>query len=117
MTPTKLNLRQAWRTNGLARVMAAHNPLCAMLAEAAGFDGLWASGFELSASYGLPDVSLISMTDHLAMVRAIAERTSVPIVADIDTGYGNAINVLHTVGAMSKRAQPPLSSRTRHSPR
>lgn len=82
---------------GLAHIMAAHSPLSAVLAEEAGFDGLWASGFELSALYGLPDMSLISMTQHLDMLRAIAGRSSLPIVADIDTGYGNAINVIHAI--------------------
>ena len=71
--------------------MAAHNGLGARLAERAGFDGIWASGFELSASFGLPDASLISMTQHLDACRAMAEATGIPIVADIDTGYGNAI--------------------------
>ncbi|WP_245319859.1 isocitrate lyase/phosphoenolpyruvate mutase family protein [Bradyrhizobium sp. LMTR 3] len=83
---------------GLVHIMAAHSPLSAILAEEARFDGLWASGFELSALYGLPDMSLISMTQHLDMLRAIAGRTTLPIVADIDTGYGNAINVIHAVG-------------------
>jgi phosphoenolpyruvate phosphomutase len=82
---------------GLAQIMAAHSPLSAVLAEEAGFDGLWASGFELSALYGLPDVSLITMTQHLDVVRAIAERSSLPIVADIDTGFGNAVNVVHAI--------------------
>jgi phosphoenolpyruvate phosphomutase len=83
---------------GLVHVMAAHSPLSARLAEEAGFDGLWASGFELSALYGLPDVSLISMTQHLDMMRAMATQSSLPIVADIDTGFGNAINVIHAIG-------------------
>lgn len=83
--------------HGLVHIMAAHSPLSAVLAEEAGFDGLWASGFELSALYGLPDMSLISMTQHLDMLRAIAGRSSLPIVADIDTGYGNAINVIHAI--------------------
>lgn len=82
---------------GLVHIMATHSPLSATLAEEAGFDGLWASGFELSALYGLPDMSLISMTQHLDMLRAIAGRSSLPIVADIDTGYGNAINVIHAI--------------------
>lgn len=81
----------------LTHVMAAHSPLSARLAEEAGFDGLWASGFELSALYGLADVSLLSMTQHLDMVRAMAGQCSLPIVADIDTGYGNAVNVDHVV--------------------
>lgn len=83
--------------NGLVHIMAAHSPLSAILAEEAGFDGLWASGFELSALYGLPDMSLVSMTQHLDMLRAIEGKSSLPIVADIDTGYGNAINVIHAI--------------------
>ncbi|UVC15511.1 phosphonopyruvate hydrolase [Mesorhizobium onobrychidis] len=90
-------LRDRMAERGLVRIMAAHSPLSAVLAEEAGFDGIWASGFELSALYGLPDMSLISMTQHLDMLRAIAGRSSLPIVADIDTGYGNAINVIHAI--------------------
>lgn len=90
-------MRSAIADKGLVHIMASHSPLSAMLAEEAGFDGIWASGFELSALYGLADVSLISMTQHLEMLRAIAERIDLPIVADIDTGYGNAINVLYAV--------------------
>ncbi len=90
-------LRDKVASNGLVHIMAAHSPLSARLAEEAGFDGLWASGFELSALYGLPDVSLISMTQHLEMMRAVAEQSSLPIVADIDTGFGNAVNVVHAI--------------------
>ncbi|MAM74537.1 isocitrate lyase/phosphoenolpyruvate mutase family protein [uncultured Tistrella sp.] len=80
-----------------ARIMAAHNPLSARLVEEAGFDGVWASGFEISAALGLPDISLVSMAEHLEVVRAMAARTRLPVVADIDTGFGNAVNVLHAV--------------------
>ena len=90
-------LRKTIKERGLARVMAAHSPLSARLAQEAGFDGIWASGFELSALYGLPDVSLLSMTQHLDMTRAMAAQTSLPIIADIDTGFGNAINVIHAI--------------------
>jgi phosphoenolpyruvate phosphomutase len=82
---------------GLVEAMAAHSPLSAMLAAEAGFDAIWASGFELSALYGVPDVSIVSMTQHLDMTRAMVDRSGLPIVADIDTGFGNAINVLHAV--------------------
>ncbi|MDX8443201.1 isocitrate lyase/phosphoenolpyruvate mutase family protein [Mesorhizobium australafricanum] len=90
-------LKNTISKNGLAHVMAAHSPLSVRLVEEAGFDGIWASGFELSALYGLPDVSLVSMREHLDMVRAMAEQSSLPIIADIDTGFGNAINVTHAV--------------------
>ena len=90
-------LREAMTSGGMARVMSAHNPLSAKLAAEAGFDGIWASGFELSASLALPDVSLVSMSQHLEVTRQMAERSGIPVVADIDTGFGNAINVLHAV--------------------
>ncbi|MBV8193571.1 MAG: phosphonopyruvate hydrolase [Alphaproteobacteria bacterium] len=90
-------LRQILAQNGLIEAMAAHSPLSAMLVAEAGFDAIWASGFELSALYGVPDVSVVSMTQHLDMTRAMAERSGLPVVADIDTGFGNAINVLYAV--------------------
>lgn len=95
-------LREKVAAGGLATLMAAHNPLSARLAEEAGFDGIWASGFELSAAYGVPDASLLSFTTHLDMTRAIIEQVRVPLVADLDTGYGNAINVGHVVGAYAR---------------
>ena len=95
-------LREKVAAGGLATVMAAHNPLSARLAEEAGFDGIWASGFELSAAYGLPDASLLSFTQHLDMTRAIIEQVNLPMIADLDTGYGNAINVGHVVGAYAR---------------
>ncbi|QND69763.1 phosphoenolpyruvate phosphomutase (plasmid) [Mesorhizobium loti] len=95
-------LRDRMAEHGLVHIMAAHSPLSAILAEEAGFDGLWASGFELSALYGLADMSLITMTQHLDMLRAIAGQSSLPIVADIDTGYGNAVNVIHAIREYEK---------------
>src|SRR5580704_17501564 len=92
-------LKQKLSSGELITLMSAHNPLSARLAEEAGFDGIWASGFELSAAYGVPDASLLSLTQHLDMTRAIIEQVAIPVVADIDTGYGNAINVLHVVAA------------------
>jgi phosphoenolpyruvate phosphomutase len=102
---------------GLAHIMAAHSPLSAILAEEAGFDGIWASGFELSALYGLPDMSLVSMTQHLDMLGAIAGRTSLPIVADIDTGYGNAINVIHAVRAYERGGAAAVVIEDKHFPK
>jgi phosphoenolpyruvate phosphomutase len=82
---------------GLVQAMSTHSPLSARLAAEAGFPALWASGFELSALYGLPDVSLVSMTQHLDMTRAIAAAVDIPVIADLDTGFGNAVNVMHAV--------------------
>lgn len=77
--------------------MAAHNPLSAKLVAEAGFGAVWASGFELSASYGLPDASILPMSIHLEMTRAICKSQDLPVIADIDTGFGNAVNVAYTV--------------------
>ncbi|HVB18624.1 MAG TPA: phosphonopyruvate hydrolase [Stellaceae bacterium] len=95
-------LRERLAAGGLVTAMAAHNPLSARLAEEAGFDALWASGFELSAAYGVPDASLLSFTTHLDMTRAMIEQTGIPLIADLDTGYGNAINAGHVVGAYAR---------------
>jgi phosphoenolpyruvate phosphomutase len=95
-------LRELIGGGGLASVMSAHNPLSARLAEQAGFDGIWASGFELSAAYGVPDASLLSFTQHLDMTRAIVEQVAAPVVADLDTGYGNAVNAMHVVAAYAR---------------
>ena len=95
-------LREKVASGRLVTLMAAHNPLSARLAEEAGFDGIWASGFELSAAYGVPDASLLSYTTHLDMTRAMIEQVAVPLVADLDTGYGNAINAGHVVGAYAR---------------
>ncbi|BBK35459.1 phosphoenolpyruvate phosphomutase [Allostella sp. ATCC 35155] len=79
----------------LTAIIGCHNPLGARLAAEAGFDGIWASGFELSAAMGVPDASIVTMTQHLEIARAMDAATSVPVVADIDTGFGNATNLIH----------------------
>jgi hypothetical protein len=78
-------------------VGGAHNGLSARLVEEAGFDAVWASGFEMSASYGLPDADLLSMAELLQGARGINAAVTIPVIADCDTGYGNAVNVIRTV--------------------
>jgi len=90
-------LRNALNSGQLFTAMAAHNPLAAKLAEQAGFGGIWGSGFELSASYAVPDANILSQGTHLEMMRAIAATVAIPLIADIDTGFGNAINVSYLV--------------------
>lgn len=77
--------------------MGAHNALGARLAERAGFDGVWASGLEVSASYGVPDADILTMSELLAVAQSMTRSIQIPILADCDTGYGNAINVINTV--------------------
>jgi phosphonopyruvate hydrolase len=80
-----------------ALAMAAHNPIAAKLAADAGFDAIWGSGFELSASYAVPDASILPMSTHLEMMRAIGQVQDAPVIADLDTGFGNAVNVAYVV--------------------
>ena len=72
--------------------------LHAMMVEKAGFDYVYAGGYDASLTLlGLPDVGLMTETEMAANLRNIARATSLPVVADADTGYGNAINVMRTV--------------------
>ncbi|PXY17095.1 phosphoenolpyruvate mutase [Prauserella sp. PE36] len=70
--------------------------LTARLAEQAGFPALCASGFAISAALGYPDAELYSMSENLQAVRTIREASGLPLIADIDTGYGNAVNAHRT---------------------
>jgi acyl-CoA synthetase (AMP-forming)/AMP-acid ligase II/2-methylisocitrate lyase-like PEP mutase family enzyme len=74
-----------------------HDGLSARIAARAGFEGLWASGFGISATKCLPDVGLISMHEHLQATAAIVSATDLPVVADVDDGFGDAINVVRVV--------------------
>ena len=79
-------------------VPGAYNALVAKLIEEAGFKAVYASGAGITNTYlGDADVGLITMTEMLAVVRNIVLATHLPVIADIDTGYGNAINLRRTV--------------------
>ena len=95
--PAVARLKARFDPERPAIAMAAHNPLAAKLAAAAGFDAIWGSGFELSASYAVPDANILSVDTHLELMRAIGEVQDAPVIADIDTGYGNAVNVAYLV--------------------
>jgi phosphoenolpyruvate phosphomutase len=90
-------LREFLRTKDLIRIVGAHNGLTAKLVERHGFDGIWASGFEISASHGVPDANILTMTDHLNAAISMNDATSIPVIADCDTGWGNANNVIRLV--------------------
>ncbi len=76
-------------------VVGAHDGMSGILGERAGFDAIWASGFEISASHGVPDANILDLSDQLAASRRINEAVSIPVIADCDNGYGNAVNVAH----------------------
>lgn len=78
----------------------AYDALSARLIEQAGFQAVYMTGFGTTASLiGRPDVGLLSATEMIDNARRIADTVDVPVVADADTGYGNAINVVRTVQA------------------
>lgn len=84
-------LRARLKTGSPAIAMAAHNPLAAKLAADAGFGAVWASGFELAASYAVPDASILSLSTHLDMTRAMGEVQDLPLIADLDSTYSNSL--------------------------
>jgi phosphoenolpyruvate phosphomutase len=91
-------LRAALKKPGALKIVGAHDALSARLIERAGFDGVWASGFAISASLKcIPDASFITSSEQLEVERNIAEAVHIPVIADCDTGYGNALNVMRTV--------------------
>src|SRR5437868_15357350 len=92
-------LRRMFASPGPIVIAGAHDGLGARLVEEAGFNGVWASGFEISASYGVPDASILTMTETLDAARTMADAAGIPVVADCDTGFGNAINAIRTVEA------------------
>ena len=75
-----------------------YDALSAKMIEAAGFEAILTSGFGISASFlGKPDVELYTMTENLAVTRQVVAAVDIPVIADCDTGYGNAVNVMRTV--------------------
>jgi len=91
-------LRELIRRPGIIKTVGAHDALSAKLIEEAGFDAIWASGFGISASLKcIPDGSFLTMTEQLEVTKNIVEAVSIPVIADCDTGFGNALNVMRTV--------------------
>ncbi|GLZ29221.1 hypothetical protein Lesp02_14110 [Lentzea sp. NBRC 105346] len=74
----------------------AHNGLTARLVEEAGFDFIWASGLEISASLGLADADIAGHSESAHAVSAMRRASSLPVIVDCDAGYGNAVNAWHT---------------------
>ena len=98
MTSHPTPFAQAVRQGKTVWTAGVYDALSAKLAQEAGFKAVMTSGFAVSAALlGLPDVELYTMTENLSVVRNVANAVKVPVVADTDTGYGNAINVMRTV--------------------
>lgn len=89
-------LREAWAASPIA-IPGAFNPLVAKLAEQIGFRAVYLSGGALSAGNGVPDIGLLTLTEFVSAAQLTAQATSLPLLCDADTGFGEALNVERTV--------------------
>ncbi|MEP6889024.1 MAG: isocitrate lyase/phosphoenolpyruvate mutase family protein [Nitrospirales bacterium] len=103
-------LRALLQRPGIIKAVGAHDALSAKLIQLAGFDAIWASGFAISASLKcIPDASFITSSEQLEVERNMAEAITIPIIADVDTGYGNALNVMRTVNEQERAGVAAIS--------
>jgi|MDTC01.2.fsa_nt_gb phosphoenolpyruvate phosphomutase len=91
------NLRDLLKSKDLIRIVGAHDGLTSKLIDKANFEGVWASGLEISASHGVPDANILTMSQFLERTIEMNEATNLPVIADCDTGYGNASNAIHMI--------------------
>lgn len=95
--------RQTLSENHPLQIVGAINAYCAMLAQAAGHKAIYLSGGGVAnASYGLPDLGITSLNDVIADVERITNASDLPLLVDIDTGWGGAFNIARTIQAMEK---------------
>ena len=97
MYETTAQLRELLKGPEMMLAPFVYDCLQAKVAEAAGFKTIYMTGFGTAATRGFPDLGLLTMSEMLQNVRAIAHAVKVPVICDADTGYGNPINVWRTV--------------------
>ncbi len=111
-------LREALAQNQCLRVPGVYDGLTALLAEQAGFALGFISGACIAfARYGRPDMGLVSMSEVAETVAIMRERVSMPLSVDIDTGFGNALNVQRTVRVMEAAGASALQMEDQVSPK
>jgi methylisocitrate lyase len=96
-TPAGDRFRTLLARPGILQLPGAHNGQASLQAKAAGFDGLYLSGAAMTASMGLPDLGVITVDEVCFFIRQIARSSGLPVLVDGDTGYGEALNVMHMV--------------------
>lgn len=84
-------------TKPVIRVAGAHDATGARLAREAGFEGIWASGFEISTAHGVPDAGILTMTEMLSAATTLVESVDLPVICDCETGFGDTNNVRHMI--------------------
>jgi phosphoenolpyruvate phosphomutase len=96
-------LKTLIQSSSLEFILEAHNGLSAKIVEEAGFPGIWASGLSISAALGVRDSNEASWTQVMEVVEFMSDCTTVPILVDADTGYGNFNNVRRLVRKLEQR--------------
>ncbi|MFD2648208.1 methylisocitrate lyase [Devosia albogilva] len=89
--------RQLLSQPQILQLPGAHNGHAAIQAKRAGFEALYLSGAAMTASMGLPDLGIITVDEVAFFIRQIARASGLPLLVDGDTGYGEALNVMHMV--------------------
>ena len=111
-------LKQRVASGSTVWFAGAQDALSAMLVDQSAFDGVFTTGFGISASLlGQPDLELYTLTENLGVVDHIANAIRKPIFADADTGYGNVLNTQRTVRAFEKAGVAALSLEDQVSPK
>ncbi|AEF55915.1 methylisocitrate lyase [Marinomonas posidonica] len=102
-TSAGAKFRQAVTEHSPLQVVGAINAYCAMMAEQTGHHAIYLSGGGVAnASYGLPDLGMTDLHDVLEDVRRITAASELPLLVDIDTGFGGAFNIARTIEQMEK---------------
>ena len=95
-------LRKKLNSEPILRVGGAFDAMSAKLVEINNFDAIWAGSFAISATHGLPDASILTMTEFLNVATNMVQSCKIPIIADCDTGFGGPSNVAHLVKKYEK---------------
>ena len=118
MQLTRKQMRERITSGPTVWMAGAYDALSALLIEQSEFDGVFTTGFGISASLlGLPDVELYTLTENVGVVSRITDIVTKPVFADADTGYGNVINVIRTVRAFEKAGVAAISLEDQFSPK
>ena len=93
-----VSLKQRFAAPGIVVAPGIYDGLSAMLVEQSGFEAAYLSGASICYTrFGFPDIGLVSVSEVIDTLAAIRERTTIPVIVDIDTGFGNALNVQRTI--------------------
>jgi len=97
--PAGVRFRRLIERGGILQLPGTHNGQAALQARAAGFEAVYLSGAAMTASMGLPDLGVITVDEVCFFIRQVARASGLPVLIDGDTGYGEALNVMHMVRA------------------